>query len=131
MTARTGRGAAVIVVVNRQVLSITRGHDTRNWTLPGGNVEPGETFEQGARRELLEETGVDAAWAELSPVWSTERPGSSSVIYLARGHLVLPRRLRSQPFEGFVDWKEPRALLAPTCRYRENNALAFSRIGLI
>ncbi|MCB1119184.1 MAG: NUDIX hydrolase [Chlamydiia bacterium] len=29
------------------------------WTLPGGKREVGETPEKGARRELLEETGID------------------------------------------------------------------------
>jgi 8-oxo-dGTP diphosphatase len=45
-----------------QVLLIRRAWDPHagQWALPGGHVDPGETFEQAARRELDEKTGITA-----------------------------------------------------------------------
>lgn len=57
------RPAARIVVLdagNRVLLLHAMDPEgNRFWLMPGGGLDPGETFEEAARRELLEETGID------------------------------------------------------------------------
>jgi ADP-ribose pyrophosphatase YjhB (NUDIX family) len=43
-----------------RLLLARRANPPQLWTLPGGRVEPGESAADAARRELGEETGVDA-----------------------------------------------------------------------
>lgn len=49
-----------------KVLLIERGIEPfrGRWALPGGFLNPTETAEEGARRELKEETGLDTAYME-------------------------------------------------------------------
>jgi 8-oxo-dGTP diphosphatase len=59
--AMEGRRAVAVVQRGREVLVIKRHYRGTDYAvLPGGSVEPGETFEQAAVRELLEESTLRA-----------------------------------------------------------------------
>jgi len=59
-TGVTRVGVGVIVVRGGRVLLGERrgSHGAGTWALPGGNLDFGESVEECARRELLEETGI-------------------------------------------------------------------------
>ena len=53
-------GIGAVVIRDGKVLLIRRGvaQGRGLWAVPGGSLELGETLQQGAEREILEETGI-------------------------------------------------------------------------
>jgi ADP-ribose pyrophosphatase YjhB (NUDIX family) len=54
-------GVGGVVIYRHRVLLVRRGAEPLKgqWSLPGGMLELGEELEEGVRRELKEETGLD------------------------------------------------------------------------
>jgi len=66
----------LLVNDNKQVLISLRNdpkqQDAHNrWEIPGGAVEFGETIKQAAKREMLEEIGIDISFPDFPPIVRT------------------------------------------------------------
>ena len=68
-------GVGVVVLKGTDVLLAQRGKQPRRgqWSLPGGMQEVGETLHEAARREVMEETGVEIEIVGLIDVIDTIR----------------------------------------------------------
>ena len=72
---------AVVVIDEQGRLLLVRGDD-RGWHAPGGVVETGETLEQAAVRECVEESGVRP---DLELAGATQVMAPSVVAFVFRG----------------------------------------------
>jgi 8-oxo-dGTP pyrophosphatase MutT (NUDIX family) len=103
------RRAAVVLVGSGdgRVLAVSRPRPPWRYALPGGNVEPGESYEQAARRELLEETGLAAD--RLVRVHADRHGDTTVVAFLEIGH---PGGAVRSSSEGWTRWTDPRVVTA-------------------
>jgi mutator protein MutT len=83
----TCRHIALVVVlnVNDEVLLLRRADDVHCpglWSFPGGRIQTGETPIEAARRELLEETGIDGLDWEVLDECEYSYPDRQLYFYL-------------------------------------------------
>jgi len=91
-STRLPNAASVALIDRDRVLLIQRARKPYfgMWSLPGGRLEPGETAEQAAEREIMEEVGL-RVW-RLHPIRR---------MYLAEGRFVL-QVFATEAFEGEI-----------------------------
>lgn len=81
-----GEGVALSEPV---VVLIERRNPPHGWAVPGGFVDYGESLEQAARREALEETSLDIVLTEQFHTYSAPerdpRKHTITTVFLARG----------------------------------------------
>lgn len=130
----------VIYTTDGEVLLIERADAPGYWQSVTGSQDPGETLEQTAVREVMEETGIDATqytltdWGyqniyEIYPQWRYKyAPGTvhntEHVFGLELSHIV-PVRLAEREHVGF-EWL-PIEVAAQKC-FSPSNAEAVRRL---
>jgi 8-oxo-dGTP pyrophosphatase MutT (NUDIX family) len=112
------KAAGTLIIADGKVLFLKRGPDGDHpgeWALPGGKVEDGETAEEGARRETLEEVGYEPR--KLIEIGKSD---DGNVEFTTFYHECRPFEVaESDESDGFVwapigQWPEP---LHPGCRF--------------
>jgi len=94
----TKRVSVVLIFNQGKILTVSRKDNPNDFGLPGGKVDPGETFIDAAIRETKEETGIDLFC--LIPVFARMDGEFAAVCFLAQYIGEIDNSLES----GKVQW---------------------------
>jgi mutator protein MutT len=133
MSSSTDRPRAATVLIfneRKEVLAVSRKTDPNDLGLPGGKVEPGESFEEAALREAWEEVGVKIL--KMRDVFN--HPGRVHEVhtFLVEEHTFLVEDWAGMVVsaEGaWVGWVPPSRLLEGS--FSEYNRALFAHLGLL
>ena len=93
-------GCGVIIENNRGEILLQRRRDNDCWGLPGGCMEPGETFEETVQREVTEEAGIEIGELLLFGIYS----GKDRVITYPNGDVCFGTSIifKTDSFSGQI-----------------------------
>lgn len=100
---RRKQAACVLLQNGEKFLGVTRRYTINDWGLPGGKVDPGETPQQAAIREVREETGLKITNLRLLET-SIDRNYEISLFSADYEGEIEPERF------CLVDWIDPKLL---------------------
>lgn len=124
MVPERRQSVALLFMKDGKILSVSRLDNHLDVGLPGGKVEPGETLEEAARRETLEEVGVRIL--EMREVFVLPCCGYEAYTFLVDSWEGEPVSLEG----AAVGWVEPARLLTSECTFRDYNLSLFRAVGV-
>lgn len=105
--SRVGVGVGILAIRERRILLGRRinSQGAGTWSAPGGRLEYGESIEQCARRELMEETGLELGMTEFGPyvnnIFTETRDQYLTVFVIAHRTRGEPQNLEPTKNEGW------------------------------
>ncbi len=136
---KVGVGLYILNNRNQLLLGLRRGaHGAGTWCAPGGHLEFGESFEQAAVREALEETGLKIAPDTVKVAGVTNDIFSAENKHYITVQLVTECPVNAAPLltepEKCSEWRWfdldnlPENLFIPTRNFLRNHNLSPSSI---
>jgi ADP-ribose pyrophosphatase YjhB (NUDIX family) len=116
--------AGVIIDDAEENVLLIRRRDNGHWEPPGGVLELNETIEDGLRREIREETGLDITIDRLTGVYKNLSRGIVALVYRCHAQ---SEPSKSTPEAVDVRWQALTAiddLMAPVYAIRVHDAQA-------
>jgi 8-oxo-dGTP diphosphatase len=96
---------------HRPIVLVERKFEPLGWAIPGGFVDYGESVEDAARREALEETGLEVQLIQLLQVYSDpkrdRRKHTISLVYVAEAIGLPVAADDAKALEIFELWNIP------------------------
>jgi 8-oxo-dGTP diphosphatase len=114
--------AGVVVRDDGRVLVVQR-RDNGRWEPPGGVLELAETFDEGVRREVAEETGVRVEVERLTGVYKNVSRGIVALVFRCRPAAGEPTPTDEARRVAWLTPDEVRQLMTPAFAVRILDAL--------
>ena len=114
--------SGVVVNEHDQVLAIQRD-DNGRWEAPGGVLELNETFEEGVRREVKEETGLDVTVGTLTGVYKNMTRGIVALVFRCTIQRGQPQPTAEATAVRWLSKDEVADMMAPAYAVRVLDAL--------
>jgi 8-oxo-dGTP diphosphatase len=114
--------AGIVVRADGRVLIIQR-RDTARWEPPGGVLEHDETFEDGVRREVAEETGVTVEVERLTGAYKNLTRGVVALVFRCHPTAGKPTPTTESQHVRWMTPDEAMSLMAPAFAIRVLDAL--------